>query len=178
MAYLWHNSNDGKWTATELHAAAFLGKGPIDFTQDIHAAARRRGVLLYPDTAITDPSMWALLAPNNSRVCISDTPLENGIRIIADRDSIRIADMPRMYFSAERLACIQEFPDMESVYCPRCKLIITEREMAVCCSQCGVWHHEQTQEGKNCWSYARTCALCDQSTDLDSAGFRWTPEIL
>ncbi len=178
MAYLWNKSNDDKWTATELHAAAFLGEGPIDLIQDIGAAARSRGVLLYPNAANTGTAIWALLAPGDSNVYINDTLLENGIRVIADRDAIRIADMPTIYFSAERLACIEEFPDLESVYCPRCKLVILAGEMAVCCSQCGVWHHEQVPEGESCWSYAKTCALCDQSTDLDSAGFRWTPEIL
>ena len=104
--------------------------------------------------------------------------LENGIRILADRDAIRVPGLPTMYYSTERLAQIEAFPNTEHVFCPRCKLIISEGDSAVCCPQCGVWHHERVPEDKNCWSYAETCALCDQSTDLDSASFRWTPDRL
>ena len=178
MAYLWHSLNDQQWAATELHSAAVLGRGSVDFVGNIGVAAGRGDVLLYPNTTNTRAATWMLLAPADSRVRINDTMLESGIRVVAHRDAIRVADMPTMYFSAERLAGIEAYPDAEPVFCPRCKMMISEGDSAVCCPQCGVWHHEQVPEGKRCWSYAKTCALCDQSTDLDSAGFRWTPEIL
>jgi hypothetical protein len=178
MAYIWHNPNDDRWTATELHSAASLSGGSIEFVQNIHVITQRREVLLYPTTANARATTWALLAPADSDVRINDALLENGIRIIVDRDAIRVANAPTAYFSTERLACIEAYPDEAPVFCPRCKLMISESDLAVCCSQCGVWHHEQAPEGKSCWSYSKTCALCDQSTDLDSAGFRWTPEVL
>ncbi len=169
---------DDNWTPTELRSAAVLSRGSIEFVDHIHVDAHRGEVLLYPHATNPQLATWTLLAPSQSQVRINDTPLEIGIRVVVDRDAIRIADMPTMYFSTERLAGIEAYPDAEPVFCPRCKMTISEGDSAVCCPQCGVWHHEQVPEGKGCWSYATTCALCDQATALDSAGFRWTPEIL
>ncbi len=135
-------------------------------------------VLLYPHNMNTPVATWMLLAPSESQLRINDSPLESGIRVLADRDAIRVPGLPTIYFSTERLARIETFPDAEHVFCPRCKLMISEGNSAVRCPQCGVWHHERVPEGQRCWSYAETCALCDQATDLDSAGFRWTPDRL
>jgi hypothetical protein len=44
------------------------------------------------------------------------------------------------------------------------------------CPQCGVWYH-QSEELFDCWTYSELCALCDQSTGLDS-DYLWTPEDL
>ncbi len=178
MAYLWHNLNDHKWAPTELHSAAVVGRGSVDFVANAHMAARHGEVLIYPSSTNTRAATWMLLASANSGVRINDALLENGIRVVADRDAIRATDMSTIYFSTERLACIEAYPETEPVYCPRCKMMISEGDAAVCCAQCAVWHHEQLPDGRTCWSYSTTCSLCEQSTDLDSAGFRWTPEEL
>ena len=178
MAYVWEIVNDEKWIPTELHSAALLGAGSVEFVGHRSVAAGRGEVLLYRNTANTRAATWLLLAPTDSGVRINDALLETGIRVLANCDAIRVADMPTMYFSTERLACIEAYPETEPVFCPRCKTMIAASDAAVCCPRCGVWSHEQIPEGKGCWSYAETCALCDQSTDLDAAGFRWTPEEL
>ena len=178
MAYLWHYLNDHKWAPTELHSAAVLRRGSVDFVGNNHMAARHDEALLYPHATNRQLSTWTLLAPSQSRVHINDAALENGIRVLANRDAIRICGLATMYFSTERLAGIEAYPDAEPVFCPRCKMMISEGDAAVCCAQCGVWHHEQLPDGRTCWSYSTTCSLCEQSTDLDSAGFRWTPEEL
>ena len=178
MAHIWKNVNNDAWAPTELQSAAVLGGGSVEFMGNTHKAARRGNVLLYPVTTGTQAAQWALLVPAGAHVRINDAPIENGIRVLADRDAIRVANLPPVYFSTERLARVEPFPNEANVFCPRDKTLISAGEPAVCCPQCGIWHHEQSAEGEGCWTYAETCALCDQSTDLDSAGFRWTPEGL
>jgi hypothetical protein len=178
MANLWHNLSDDNWNATELCSAVVLNRGSIEIIDNIHADGHCGDVLLFPHATNTQPATWVLLAPSQSQVRINDTPLENGIRVLANRDAIRVPGLSTIYFSTERLAGVEAFPDSKHVFCARCKLAISQGDSAVCCPQCGVWHHQQGPEGESCWSYAETCALCDQSTDLDTAGFRWTPEGL
>ena len=178
MAYIWQNVNEDEWAPTELQSTAVAGRGSVEFAVDIHMATRQGDVLLHPSTANTRAATWMILGPTDAQTRINGTLLENGIRVVEDRDAIRVADMPTMYFSTECLAAIEAYPDAEPVFCPRCKRMVSEGDSAVCCPRCGIWHHEQVPDGTACWSYAKTCALCDQSTDLESAGFRWTPEIL
>ena len=98
------------------------------------------------------------------------------MRVVSDRDEIRIAGKRSLYFSTESLARVEEFSSTgQTLFCPRCKQEIELGSGAVKCPSCGVWHH-QTDE-LNCWSYSEVCALCTQSTDLD-AWFQWTPEDL
>jgi hypothetical protein len=178
MANLWQLVDADKWAPTELHSAAVLGRESVDFGGTIRVAARRGAVLVYPNSSNTRAATWMLLASADSAVRINGALLENGIRVLADRDAIRVANLSARYFSTERLACIEAYPETEPVFCPRCKMMISKGDSAVCCPQCNVFHHEQVSEGRGCWSYAETCALCDQSSALESARFRWTPEEL
>jgi len=178
MANIWQYVNEKRWAPTELHSAAVLGRGDVDFVGDCNVVSGRGEVVLYPGAADLRAAQWMLLAPPGAQARLNGAPLDNGIRVLADRDAIRVADMFTMYFSTERLCCVESFAGAEPVYCPRCKMMIAAGDSAVCCSQCGVWHHEQVSEGRGCWSYADTCALCDQSTELDAAAFRWTPAEL
>jgi len=172
---IWIRAQDKEWIPTALQSAAVLDCGSVDLVASRRVVARRGEVLLLPSTANTREATWMLLAPAASDVRINGMPLENGIRVLADRDALRVAALPVLYFSTERLARLEPFPGEETVFCPRDKTAICKGDAAVCCPQCGVWHHEQEAAGKACWSYAETCTLCDQSTDLDAAGYRWTP---
>jgi Zn finger protein HypA/HybF involved in hydrogenase expression len=116
-----------------------------------------------------------MISSANAGVSINGLPLTVGIRALADRDEIRAGERA-FYFSTESLAQVEDFPGSDNaLFCPRCKQEIEKNTSAVRCPACSVWHH-QTDE-LNCWTYAETCALCSQQTDL-SAGFRWTPEEL
>ena len=126
---------------TELHAPTALSWGSIEIVNHLHLVKHRGEVLLYPYGTNTLATTWVLLAPGESQVRINDAALESGIRILTDRDAIRVPGRSTIYFSTERLARIEAFPDAEHVYCPRCKLMICEGGSAVCCPQCGVWHH-------------------------------------
>lgn len=177
MANLWHESNDDGWIPTELHAAAVLSTEPNEFVDQVSLDSYRDHVLVFRHSASDQVAKWVLLAPRETLVRINNEPLECGLRVLTDRDAIRVSDRSTIYFSTEQLARIVQFPDSEYV-CARCKLTISAGDAAVCCPQCGVWHHEIADEGRNCWSYNEQCTVCDQATDLDSTDFRWTPEGL
>lgn len=176
MANLWNKLNDDPWTPVELRSAAVLRDGAVQFVDN--ARAQRDALLIYPHAGENRVASWALLAQAEARVRINDTSLETGIRVLADRDAIRIAEMHPVYYSTESLAAVETYADEEPVYCARCRTLINKGDAAVRCNKCGVWHHEDPASGRNCWTYSSKCTSCDQSTDLDAAGYSWTPEVL
>ncbi len=175
MAYLWHSSKDDNWVPTELKCSMVLVDDTATMLAPMEADGHPGEVLLYSHRLNSVASSWVLLAPPDSLVYVNHFSLASGIRILADRDAIRISARQPIYFSTARLAGIEAFPYSEQAFCPRCKLEIAEHDACVCCPQCQVWHHQSEHADLACWSYAETCALCDQSTDLDSVEFRWTP---
>jgi hypothetical protein len=121
--------------------------------------------------------VWLLLTTQDHAVWVNGSPLSTRLRVLRDRDEVRLRDGRRLFFSTERLAQIEAFPGAEdTIYCVRCRQALAPHSPAIQqCPACGVWHH-QTEE-LLCWTYAERCAMCDQQTRLD-AGFRWTPEEL
>lgn len=121
---------------------------------------------------------WAAVHTPGSALRVNGTALVTGIRVLSHRDELRLAGVAgRVFFSLEGLAAVVPFVGVEGSRCPRCQQPIELGSPAVRCPnpQCGVWHHESEEFG--CWTYSPTCALCDQSTDLEG-GFRWTPQEL
>ncbi len=178
MANLWHISNDDTWAPAELSSAAVLSRDSIEFVDQIDLNAHHGEVLLYAHEIDSRQATWLLLAPARSQVRVNDTLLESGIRALVDRDAIRVPGVATMYYSTERLARVEPFVGPEQVFCARCRLAISAGDPSVTCPRCGVVQHEQGPEGRNCFTYAETCSLCDQPTDLESAGYQWTPEDL
>ncbi len=122
----------------------------------------------------TTRERWMLVGSGSVR--INGTPLAAGIRVLRDRDEIRLNGGPPVYFSTERLARVEPFPGAErQVFCPRCKLPIETGAPAVLCPGCSTWFHQTTD--LPCFTYAETCPLCDHQTTLDGE-YRWTPEEL
>ena len=118
---------------------------------------------------------WTLLALPWA-VTVNGLPVPEGLRVLQDRDEIRIAGFERVFFSTERLAAIEPCLSSNSpLMCPRCRQELVAGTPAVCCPACGVWHHQA--DGLECWTYAERCALCAHSTALDT-GYQWTPEEL
>ena len=183
MPNFWENQNDEGWVCTELREAATLGDASVE-SVGYDRLRRNRGIaLLYRCKSKGSLAAWVLLAPCDAGVLVNGAPFENGIRHLTDRDAIRLRGQRSRYFSTECLATVTKFPDLENVFCPRCKLQISPGTDAVCCPQCQVWFHELEyhqleREARLCWSYSEKCSLCDQSTDIDGAEFRWTPESL
>jgi hypothetical protein len=116
---------------------------------------------------------WVLCAPPTRGVQVNGLPLLAGIHVLEDRDEIAI-DGRCLFFSTEVLATMEEYTGA-AVFCPRCKQAISTGQRVVRCPRCSAVHH-QTEE-LPCFTYAPTCSLCPQLSDLN-AGYQWTPEEL
>ena len=135
----------------------------------------RGHVLLIQDRS-PEGERWILMVGRDRESWLNGLSLPVGIRILADRDEIRIDGSAPMFFSTERLAQAEAFPSAEGpIYCPRCKLVLEAGSQAVRCPGCEVWHHQSEDLG--CWAYAGACALCPQPTSLE-AGYAWYPELV
>jgi hypothetical protein len=175
MAHLWVRDETESWAVLPLEHDAFSlnAELPRPIVRRLSEGEAMSEVLLIrTDTA--QANLWVLIANAKAGVSVNGIPLATGIRVVSDRDQIRVRGAREFYFSTETLARIEPFSGGEqTIFCPRCKQEIETTMSAVKCPACGVWHH-QTDE-LNCWTYAEVCALCAQATDL-STGFRWTPE--
>ena len=177
MAHLWVTTETNQWAVLPLDQDAFalLAKPPQPVCRPLGEGVAWSSVLLVR-AGPASSAAWVLIARGGLGVSINGLPLTTGIRVVSDRDEIRIAGERSFYFSTESLARVEEFSSTDqTLFCPRCKQEIESGSAAVKCPSCGVWHHQTDQ--LNCWSYSEVCALCTQATDLD-AGFQWTPEDL
>jgi hypothetical protein len=187
MAHLWIRDDEQNWTAHALDGHDFdLVPNPpqaIDLARDPVAdpdpMARAPHVLLC-QTRIGSRELWALVAGRLHDVRVNGLPVATGVRVLADRDEIRVDGADARFFSTERQARAEPFPGSEEpVYCARCKDRLEMGQPAVRCPSCDVWYHQFEKDGKRrpCWTYADTCALCPRSTDLDG-GYSWSPASL
>lgn len=175
MAHLWVRDEAERWAVLPLDGYAFSlnARPPRPVSNQPRQGDALLDVLMVR-SQIGAGDSWVLVAGARSGVTVNGIPVATGIRVVSDQDMIHIPNIDDVYFSSETLARIEDFPGLDhSSFCPRCKQEIERSASAVKCPACGVWHH-QTDE-LNCWTYADTCALCTQPTDL-SGGFRWTPD--
>jgi len=124
--------------------------------------------------------VWVLAAVAEAAVHVNGQPLHLGLRVLRDKDEMRIGDGASLFFSEERPACITALPGTGSTICPRCKQRIDEQSPIVRCPRCRVVHHQS--EELPCWTGYEderfpTCAVCDQPSML-GADLQWTPEGL
>jgi hypothetical protein len=171
-------------------AVAPLGGGVVGLSGDPSRPVRNRGgsdkdgnqALLIHRQAPRGGT-WVLIAASRDGVCINGQPLATGMRVLQDKDTIRLRGGDWRFFSTECPARVAPFGATNApVACPRCKQEIREGDSVVRCPGCGVAHHQAEEEGLPCWTgYPeqpfRSCALCDQQATLDG-GFHWTPEDL
>lgn len=180
MAHLWVRDEAEQWAVMPLEQAAFTLTScpPRPISGPSGGLSGGRGLVasvLLLRSGERDCT-WILIASVGAEVSVNGMPLAAGIRVLADRDEIRVPSAGSYYFSTESLARVEEFPASEqTLFCPRCKQEIDKGTAAVRCPGCGVWHH-QTEE-LNCWTYSDVCALCAHATEMNG-GFRWTPEEL
>lgn len=175
MAHLWIEDESEEW------AVLALGVDTLDLRARPPRPAGTTAGDRCDDSAVVlmsrasdEGAGWAVIAAPGTDVRVNGLPLAGGIRLLEDRDEIRVAGAS-MFFSTETLPRIEAYGGgAEPKFCPRCRQEVAPGAPAVRCPECGVWHHES--EELPCWSYAETCALCPQPTDLETAGFRWSPE--
>lgn len=176
MAQLWVQDEAGAWGAIALDPAISAPVGAPGLACGVRVPPLALGgaVLLRSRSAVDET--WLLQSAPGDAVTVNSSPLYLGLRALRDRDEIRIAGGHRFYFSTERLAHIEPFPQIDhAVICARCKQAIQPGSPAVQCPQCGTWCHQSSELG--CWTYGQNCPLCDQPTALD-AGYRWSPGAL
>jgi len=178
MPFLWLDPNgSGDW------AAARLAPGPFALVPGARPPVRRFASVP-PAGALArlvgclrpgGQQCWALCSASPA-VRINGAPLPTGLRLLGDRDEIRIGPGLRLYFSAERCAEVVPFEGgPHPAHCPRCHRIIEAGSLAVQCPGCLTWHHQSVAHP--CWLYDTRCALCPQATALD-AGLTWSPASL
>jgi len=184
MAHLWVTQNkDGSitWAIAPLKGSEIFELGQ-DHMLPLVGRQNRHGKSVRPVVQrgrIGEAETWVLISPPGVSALVNGTPVLPGIKVLADRDEIRIAGTSnRLFYSTERLARVEPFPGCgQPMSCQRCKQPITKGSPVVRCPQprCQVLHHQS--EELNCWTYSDRCSNCDQPTELD-AGYRWTPEGL
>jgi hypothetical protein len=177
MAHFWVQDDSDAWAVFPLasqflslpDALAAAGPGAPDGQATSDAILVR--------SAGSGSTRWVLIAASPG-VLMNGVPLLTGIRVLLDRDEIRLGAARTVYFSSETLATVEDFPGSEqAMFCPRCKQEIARGVKAVRCPspRCRVWHHQT--DDLPCWAYAPHCGLCDQPTDLGGS-YRWSPEEL
>ncbi len=181
MAHLWIPDDVTTWAILVLDGCAYdldptpparLPGGGLD--PQAADPPRERQVWIVP-AASPPGARWALVAGPHRRVWVNGSRLDLGLRLLDDRDHIRLDNGNTYFFSSEALAQRENYPaDARAVQCPRCKQEISPGTMAVRCPICGVWHHET--DDRPCWSDYPTCSRCDHESPLDASRYRWEPD--
>jgi hypothetical protein len=164
MPYLWSMNAESGWEPMQL----------VDQPAQLFDKEEFSGVALaQADDGRLDDT-WVLVWGPENIVRLNGLRAQTGIRVLADRDEIKVDSRPPVFFSAEALAREETFEAGEKeVYCPRCKKPLEGGASAVRCPVCKVAYHYAEEKERNCWLYAPKCT-CGHSTAMD-AGFRWTP---
>ncbi len=186
--HIWIKDAKGRWAvlpvaSPEIDLAA-MPWGEAGMPPAKGSVSGRRGpisgkaLLMRSDEGRAGVTTWVLLATPDAQVFVNGLLLLSGIHSMEDRDEIRVGGFGPVYFSTEKLARVEAlYEAVGDVACPRCSRRIAVGTVAVRCPgpRCGLWHH--ASDSSPCWTYAPTCALCPQPTDLE-AGLQWTPAEL
>jgi hypothetical protein len=167
MAVLWMN-NLKQWMPLPLNGQAMA------FTADaVQQTVETPGDADAQIVPAMNSAQWALLARSGITASVNGEALYLGIRVLRDRDAIRIAAGNQIFFSTESLAQVVAFPENRPIPCARCKTEIAPQSPAVKCPQCGAWHHQT--DVFPCWTYAAHCAACERMTEMNDQ-YHWTPD--
>lgn len=190
MSFLWTRDEQGDWAAVPLsdrplplHSVLPPGIPPSTHISEdaphgapeavFPPAASAERVAVVP-AAIGLSRQYALLWGARAPVRVNGLPLTTGIRVLEDRDEIRIGERGPMFYTKETFARVETFEgSAKPTECVRCTLPIEAGARIVRCPHCCVAYHQD--DDLNCWTAAPACAACGGRTDTE-AGFRWTPE--
>lgn len=165
MAHLWIPEND-EWTAHGLADGVL----PLPATMP----SLPSGVVLRSAGPDAD---WYLLAMPPTTVRVNGQAPALGIRVLRDKDEIRVPGAPPMFFSSEKLVSVEPFTGEPGATCIRCTKVIEPQSPAVRCGSCQRWYHQNPE--RNCFTYGdgAICVECGAAAVVNDA-FRWTPEEL
>lgn len=177
MAHLWIEesssaSGEPEWMMRPLDGESAV---PLTASHNGHPNAGPPHAALLLCSWMAEAESWLIMSVVPAGVALNGTPLRAGIRLLTDRDEIRIAGLGRVFFATERLARAESFAGADQrIDCPRCKQEIVAGTVGVRCPACARWFHQSAE--LSCWTYSDRC-LCPQPTALDH-GFRWSPHGL
>lgn len=194
VAHLWIKDSTGEWVAMTLNGDAMrLTKDDVYPASIGHDEKTVQDSVFIKSWQHAGEKIWLVMAGKRTPVWVNARLLQAGIRVLQDRDEVRIHQKRSVFFSTEELARVVPFPAGTSpVFCPRCKQPLVVGTPSVQCPRCFLWHHHQQHQqdeahalegledeasSLGCWEYSARCAMCDQLTDLHS-GFRWSPSEL
>lgn len=112
-----------------------------------------------------------LVSRPGASVRLNGRPVPGGLRVLVDRDEIRI-DGHRFYFAARDPLAIEAYSG-PAISCPRCSGLIQTGSAAVRC-RCGAWLHQS--EEHPCFTYGDSCPACSGPTRLED--IPWDPSEL
>jgi len=165
MAQIWERDEAATWQPLGL------GEEPLE----LGAGGACSGVSVYHAHGTGGADTWALVCGRGRTVRVNGLLLQSGIRVLADRDEIKIGTEDSVFFSTEELARVEIFKaGNREVRCPRCKKPIENGVPVVRCPVCKLAYHHSTEKERDCWTYSSMCASCRHSTAM-GAGYRWTP---
>jgi hypothetical protein len=86
---------------------------------------------------------WFVLIAPDGPVWVSGQQAFPGVRVLADKDELRLRDGQRLHFSTEHLPEVTPIPGAgHEMYYRRCLKLIEKRTSAVACPACGVCYHQ------------------------------------
>lgn len=191
MAHLWMKDDSRKWAVLDLQVAAIelqgaaldIGRFPPTGIEQPSAgtgagATGKAQLLLVPFSEGKKSPSWALLWNHHTRVYVDSVLLTSGLRILFDREEIRLAANDPIYFAAVSPPRITTYTATErEIECMRCQSPLRQGDPVVVCPQCGITFHQNPDDPRRqCWIYSEKCN-CSMQTDLD-ADFLWYPEHL
>ena len=120
---------------------------------------------------------WHLLAPPSLAVLVNGEPVAFGVRVLRDRDEIRVLGAAPMFFSTEELVAVEPFTGLSESRCPRCTKAIEPLSPAVRCGVCSTWYHQA--DDRRCFTYGDDpiCVVCGSDAVVGTE-FSWSPEEL
>lgn len=180
MVRIFYADADGRTVARSLDEPRYrllVQEGRPVILADSDAAPPAAGALLLRTERARDDAeaTWAVLCGEDAELWVNGGWVRIGLRMLRHMDEVRLGGGAPFYFSTERIAEVERYARDDAPRCPRCSHAIEKGEASVRCPSCGVVFHQRDK--RPCWTYAETCALCDQPTALD-AGLRWSPEEL
>ena len=159
MAQIWFEESKGNWSTQCLTENQFqLDSLSLDTGFQMREMCSASEIIDKNQAApsvlhcqLPNRETWALLVPRCYEVSVNGVPVLDCIVMLCHRDAIRWVGVGTLYFSTEKLACLEAFPDpSEAIYCGRCKLPLESGQKAVRCPQCSIWHCEDPSLGRAC----------------------------
>jgi hypothetical protein len=145
MAHLWVGTGEDGWAVALLVGDAFVlapqadrpvrvcrswvltpGESKVAGGRSQEAMAHDGAILVR--SACGDKERWVLLAaPASQTTAVNGMPVVLGIRVLHNRDEVRVPGAPRMLFSTERLARVEPYagPSYGRCSCTLCERAVT-----------------------------------------------------